>query len=821
MRGHAEHLENENAALKMHLVELQQQLRDNDLEPKAAPVPPQNFLQPYWPAEQEQQGAWTGLNNNAALLHTSAPPMSGTGQNERHGSQASLLPEFRQGLIGDNYLGVSSGNSWLSSIEGTSLTLFGMKIDLAEFLPDEDPDSSPMSYKNFISYEYSKQRVQPPSLPSHGQCKVFAEWWFRSCTPFIPVVHKPHFMELLGRIGGGLYQPTPAETVMVHMMLAIMNFQYSWRNANHEAFNTAMDHFRYSLSFVPDLITGHTLPDMQALVLICSQLRSQPRPGAAYSFINTVLGIAVEMGLHRSSNAWQGNSTEQDPHTKEMRKRIFWSLFSLHISVAGKLGRPMALRLQDLDIEIPQALPDYLPEEANLSPWRKCSFQVAPHAMKLLSVMSQVYSTIYSLKGSNEPYSVTVQRLEKEVADVRANMPPELEGGAQTVAEDRVLSLYVGLIENEILLTLHHPSICRTASPQDMQRHLDICLDASNRLLQVAVQMKQLNALDSTWYCTTIHLAAIFTTLFIHTNRQDQMTSADMQRLRSDMDLWLEVMADIGKMLGTTSRLSLAENCTDNFQGSGLRLREAIRGIMDYALGNIQRHIAAKTASAGLASTTPSSAAVEHAQPPHQQQVIAGANGYYNAANGDMANGASPAYPMNNPGIQHPEQNHYQSDQTFYPDPQATSMPPYASASLQAYNNGTYSEPDMKPNIEAQLNAGLQYANPQAQPTPPFNGHPAQNGFQNTPPQAGPTAWRSFTEGVLTNMPSGSDYAQTLMALQNPASHAAKEGTPDIHNSSTMTMAALGGLQHMTAPDGGQPWPLIHYGGTTSNAPGQ
>lgn len=544
-------MENENAMLKMHLDELQQQLRENDIEPKAAPVPPPGYLpaQPqYWQGDQEQQ--WEAMHGGAGMMHTPAPAMGGAGQSERHASQAALLPEFRQGLIGDNYLGVSSGNNWLSSIEGSSLTLFGMKIDLAEFLPDEDPDNSPMSYKNFISYKFSKQRVQPPALPSFGQCKVFAEWWFRSCTPFIPVVHKPHFMELLERISSGQYQPTAAETVMVHMMLAIMNFQYSWRNANQEAFNTAMDHYRYSLSFVPDLMIGHTLPDMQALVMICSQLRSQPRPGAAYSFIITVLGIAVEMGLHRSADAWPGGSVEQDPHTLEMRKRIFWSLFSLHISIAGKLGRPMALRLSDLDIEIPQALPDYLPEEANLSPWRKCSFQVAPHAMKLLSIMAQTYSTIYSVKGGHEQYSVTVQRLEKEVADFRANLPPELEGGAQTIAEDRVLSLYLGLIENEIILTLHHPSICRTASPQDMQRHLDICLDASNRLLQVAVQMKQLNALDSTWYCTTIHLAAIFTTLFVHTNRQDTMTSADMQRLRSDMDLWLDVMGDIGKLLG-------------------------------------------------------------------------------------------------------------------------------------------------------------------------------------------------------------------------------------------------------------------------------
>lgn len=553
MRGHAEAMEGENNVLKMHLAELQQQLREHDIEPKAAPLPPQGYMpaqQAYWQSDQDQQPQWAGMNGNAAMLHTPAPPMTGSGQGERHGSQATLLPEFRQGLIGDNYLGVSSSNSWLSAIEGSSLTLFGMKIDLAEFTPDQDPDKSPMSYKNFISYQFSRQPLQPPSLPGVGQCKIFAEWWFRTCTPFVPVVHKPHFMELLARISSGQYQPTPAELVMVHMMLAVMNFQYSTRNANQEAFSTAMEHFHYSLSFVPELMMGHTLPDMQALVLICTQLRSQPRPGAAYSFINTVMGIAVEMGLHRSADAWQGGSGEQDPHTLELRRRIFWSLYSLHVSIAGKLGRPMALRLQDLDIEIPQALPDYLPDEVNLSVWRKCSFQVAPHAMKLISIMSQVYSTIYSVKPCGESYAATVQRLEKDLANYRDNLPSELQGGAQTVAEDRVFTTYLELIENEIVLTLHHPSICRTASPQDTQRHLDICLETSNRLLNIAVQMKQLNALDSTWYCTTIHLAAIFTTLFVHTDRQDTMSSSDMQKLRADMDSWLDVMGEIGKLLG-------------------------------------------------------------------------------------------------------------------------------------------------------------------------------------------------------------------------------------------------------------------------------
>lgn len=189
-----------------------------------------------------------------------------------------------------------------------------------------------------------------------------------------------------------------------------------------------------------------------------------------------------------------------------------------------------------------------------------------------------------------------------------------------------------------------------------------------------------------------------------------------------------------------------------------------------------------------------------------------------------MTNGAGQAFPMTGQELPHQDQGNYQPDQPYYPDPQASSMPSYASASLQAYNNGAYSEADMKPNIEAQLN-GIQYANPQAQTTPvgynSSHGHPTpQSTYPNTP-QVVQTTWRNFTEGVMTNMPSGSDYAQTLMALQNPSHAAAKDATGGIHSTGNMTIAPMAGMQIPTHIDSGQPWPLIHYGGTMPNAPGQ
>ena len=119
------------------MLELQQQLRDNGMEPKAPPNMSQTFapFQPYYDQNGRPQGSWGDSSSSGVV--------PGSSQNERHNSPGSaVLPDFRSGCIGDNYVGVSSANPLLSPIEGMQLSLFGMKLDLAEFLPPED---DPMS----------------------------------------------------------------------------------------------------------------------------------------------------------------------------------------------------------------------------------------------------------------------------------------------------------------------------------------------------------------------------------------------------------------------------------------------------------------------------------------------------------------------------------------------------------------------------------------------------------------------------------------------------------------------------------------------------
>ena len=118
----------------------------------------------------------------------------------------SRLPEFRSGLAGNNYLGVSTGSSLLSSIRGTSMSVLGMEIDLADYMSVDldEPDPTPSgtrppvynkSYQAFVQTAFgTSPKLSKVELPPRSEGINYAHVYFRVTNPYLPVVHKPSFM---------------------------------------------------------------------------------------------------------------------------------------------------------------------------------------------------------------------------------------------------------------------------------------------------------------------------------------------------------------------------------------------------------------------------------------------------------------------------------------------------------------------------------------------------------------------------------------------------------------------------------------------------
>jgi hypothetical protein len=558
-------MESENAYLRRQIADLQEQLKENGIEPRALPA--YTGLQPptlSWPSSGRapDSQSWTDPQRR-----TSASPLPGyVPASATDKVEFRPLPQFKHGSIGDNYLGVGAGDHPLSHIRGTSLSVFGTEIDITDYMKDESEyESSVMSYTALSKVALGGEHVDPVPLPPYKALNDYATWYLRSLNPYTMLVHKPAFMQLVWNFGNDPnFKPSPPEIVCIHMMLATIQYQIAARNSSqHELLEESHKHYRYALSFYKQLLVGHhKLEDVQALAMICHHLRNFPKPGAAWIMTSVTYLFAIELGLHRSVKNWADGTGKLSKLDIEMRKRIFWTLNALQVNLSGKLGRPIPIGNEDIDVEFPEPMKDCLPEEEKtLDTFHQCSFQVGIQISRYAALEVDLYKLIYSVRYSASAYTERLKHLEAGIKQWKEDLPFELRDPVHATQDDQIFTLYLEYWYQAYHLLLHHPAVCRSSDPAIMESNLDKCLDASQKMLQNCNTLMLKKSLDIPWINTVVYIAAMFTTLFISSMRKDQFTPSDMKKLTGDMETWVNVLGECDHFLSKSFHGFMTEPC--------------------------------------------------------------------------------------------------------------------------------------------------------------------------------------------------------------------------------------------------------------------
>jgi hypothetical protein len=354
------------------------------------------------------------------------------------------------------------------------------------------------------------------------------------------------------------FRPTPAETVIVHTVFAIMFFQYAVRNWEDTAQQTNLSnlsnmHYHYALSFFYQLSCSHTVQDVQAMTLLCAHLRNFPKPGASWIMCQTTMALAIELGLHRSSKKW-ASDVVPNALDVEIRKRIFWSLLAFSVTLSGKMGRPMSIRYEDFDVEMLEPIDDDLLSENGLDTSRpgKCLHNIGLIAFRMVPLYMEMHSSIYAVRRNPEAYVANVNRIESKLQAWKDSLPADLVKGesGENEQEGRVFSLYVQVWAFEFRLLLRHPSVSGTADANFNAESMRICVESSRQMLGVVRQLQKFKSLDTTWYQSAVYVMAITTTLFAQWDKRNETSAADLAALREEMDMWLDIMGEVGALLG-------------------------------------------------------------------------------------------------------------------------------------------------------------------------------------------------------------------------------------------------------------------------------
>ncbi|KAI8235222.1 Activator of stress protein 1 [Colletotrichum sp. SAR 10_86] len=570
-RGYLQELEREKTDMMNHIRDLEKLLENNGIEvkpwtwaPYGMAYPPPGVTYDHMgnavedPAEKD---AWTKVGSVWVKNYNFKPPAS-----------RSFPRSALESRPVHNHIGVGGDSALLSSIKGTRLSILGTTIDVTSFdAPDMDepvPDakiSQPLYNKSLQSFLQSCMNINPPvniELPSRSDAFTYSEWYFLMIWPFLPVLHKPTFMNILTRMYDEPdFEPEVPDLVMVHMVFATIYFQYGVRNWEQQESRSQLNelsnkHYHFALSKMYDLASAQSVAAVQAMAMISAHSRAFPKPGCGSMVTNFAFHCAIDLNLHRAAKA-PGETTNLE---NEIRKRTWWTILTVYVTLNGRLGRPMPINVEEYDVDFPEPIADeaLTPEGVDTSVTTPCNYHVGLAGFKIVPLFMEMYSNIYSVKRDPKNYADVVNALEEQLQLWKDSLPENLQLNlaGQTEHEGKMYALYIQMYALEFRLCLRHPSVAMTSDRKMLLENARICEETAAHMLKATKCILKLKSLDTTWYQIAVYGAAIFTTLVAHWERRFETTPNQIANIRSDMRDWMEIINATVSLIGTGSGIS-------------------------------------------------------------------------------------------------------------------------------------------------------------------------------------------------------------------------------------------------------------------------
>lgn len=350
------------------------------------------------------------------------------------------------------------------------------------------------------------------------------------------------------------FKPSAPELASVHIILAIIYFQYGSRNwqqaeQRHHLNELSNKHYHFAIGLMYELHCSRDLAAAQALALIASHTRSFPKPGCGTIVAPLALQKAIDMNLHRATKQ-PGEPTDLE---NELRKRVWWAILMVVVASTGRRGQPLPISVEDFDVDFPEAIADELLTETGVDKTKTmdCPYEAGIAACKITPTYMEVYSNMYSVRRDSTNYNTVIKALEKQLKDWEDSLPESLQvKQSGNVENHSIEALYMRIVGLEVRLSLRHPSASLTADKKLMAENTRICEEVADDFLQCIRQIAEKKSLDTTWYGMSVYTACIFSTLAAHWERRFQSTEEHVSKLRKDMDAWIEVLKDMSLLLG-------------------------------------------------------------------------------------------------------------------------------------------------------------------------------------------------------------------------------------------------------------------------------
>ncbi|KAL3419265.1 fungal specific transcription factor domain-containing protein [Phlyctema vagabunda] len=200
----------------------------------------------------------------------------------------------------------------------------------------------------------SGQDSQTASKYTFNDLVQWSRSYFDHWHPPFPFLRAPTFLESLEKAAGdGFQRLDHTETTIIRALMSISLADRRQLPKNgtrpipaHLVFQSTDDAI---MALQPLIILPSSLPALQAIVSVQIFLISMLRLNAASRIGGLIIRMSFHLGLHRCPTRFEQFSTTD----ADIRRRLFWSIYSLERYISQSLGLPLDLRDDDIDVCFP------------------------------------------------------------------------------------------------------------------------------------------------------------------------------------------------------------------------------------------------------------------------------------------------------------------------------------------------------------------------------------------------------------------------------------------------------------------------------------
>ncbi|KAI5459136.1 fungal-specific transcription factor domain-containing protein [Mariannaea sp. PMI_226] len=296
------------------------------------------------------------------------------------------------------------------------------------------------------------------------------------------------------------------------------------------------DYYVRAVNMLREAYEEPSLLQVEVLTLLAWSSNILGRVRTAFCYIGTAMRLATSMGMHRSAS----NLTTLTPVERECRRRTWWVLYFFERFSASKLGQPVTLRDDDIDVELPSM--EGLTEEERaefLDP-----LPIVTN-IKLARIIGNILTDIYGIPKSTSGLCIhRVHGILKQLREWHDALPPGMRvnenGTPRTVA-----SLH--LAYNQCIIQTTRPVLLylfkaqfqlghkKTASPSEQKQSFssitlalaESCIHAAQASSRIAESLFLNGALATFGYWDAHHFFSAALILIMSAVMNPAVTTSD------------------------------------------------------------------------------------------------------------------------------------------------------------------------------------------------------------------------------------------------------------------------------------------------------